>query len=87
MNFLKDWEGLSVRPVEFEECCLVRGSEEEGFKSIKLRSVVVSVELLVGAVLMSEHAAGAIHALLGVIEGPAVLALKLFIVSPPGGNC
>ena len=87
MNFLKDWEGLSVRPVEFEECCLVRGSEEEGFKSIKLRSVVVSVELLVGAVLMSEHAAGTIHALLGVIEGPAVLALKLFIVSPPGGNC
>ena len=47
----------------------------------------MSVELLVGAMLMSEHAAGAIHALLGVIEGPAVLALKLFIVSPPGGNC
>ena len=87
MNFLKDWEGLSVRPVEFEECCLVRGSEEEGFKSIKLRSVVVSVELLVGAVLMSEHAAGAIHALLGVIEGPAVLALELFIVTPPGCYC
>ena len=87
MNFLKDWEGPSVRPVELEESCLVRGSEEESLKSIKLGSVVVSVELLVGAVLMSEHATGAIHALLGVIEGPAVLALELFIVTPPGSYC
>ena len=87
MNFLKDWESFSDWPVQFEECCLVRGSEEEGLKSIKLGSIVVSVELLVRAVLMSEHAAGAIHALLGVIKGPAVLALELFIVSTPGSYC
>ena len=36
---------------------------------------------------MSEHAAGAIHALLGVVERPAVLALELFIVATPGSYC
>ena len=87
MYFLKDWEFLYARPVQFEECCLVRGSEEEGLKNVELGSVVVSMELLIGAVLMSEHAASTIHALLGVVEGPAVLALELLIVSPPGSNC
>ena len=87
MNLLKDWQSLSVRPVKFEEGSLVCGGEEEGLKSVKLRSVVVPVELLVRAVLMSEHAAGAIHALLSVVERPAVLALELFIVTTPGSQC
>ena len=87
MNLLKDWQSLSVRPVKFEEGSLVCGGEEEGLKSVKLRSVVVPVELLVRAVLMSEHAAGTIHALLSVVERPAVLALELFIVTTPGSQC
>ena len=35
--------------------------------------------------LVSEHAASAIHALLGVVEGPAVLALELVVVDAAGG--
>ena len=44
----------------------------------------MSVELLVGAMLVSEHAPGSIHALLGLVEGPAVLGLELLVVA---GDC
>ena len=87
MDLGEDWQSLSVRPVELEECGLGLGREEEGLKSVKLRSVVVPVELLVRAVLVSEHAASAIHALLRVVERPAVLALELFVVTTPGSHC
>ena len=87
MDLGEDWQSLSVRPVELEECSLRLGREEEGLKSVKLRSVVVPVELLVRAVLVSEHAASAIHALLRVVERPAVLALELFVVTTPGSHC
>ena len=87
MDLGEDWQSLSVRPAELEECSLRLGREEEGLKSVKLRSVVVPMELLVRAVLMTEHATGAIHALLRVVERPAVLALKLFIVATPGSHC
>jgi len=59
---------------------------KDGFESIELRSVVVPVKLLNAAMLVSEHAAGSIHALLGVVEGPAVLALELFVVTSASGG-
>lgn len=59
---------------------------EEGLKSIELRGVVVPVELLNAAMLVSEHAAGSVHALLGVVEGPAVLALELLVVASACGR-
>ena len=40
----------------------------------------MSVQLLVVAMLVAEHAASAIHALLRVVERPAVLALELVVV-------
>lgn len=44
----------------------------------------MSVELPVIAMLVAEHAAGAVHALLRVIEGPAVLRLELLVVLADG---
>ena len=41
----------------------------------------MSVQLLERAMLMAEHAALAIHALLGVVEGPAVFGLEESIVA------
>lgn len=38
------------------------------------------VELSEVTMLMSEHASVAVHTLLRVVEGPAVLGLKLFVV-------
>lgn len=45
------------------------------------------VQLLDVTMLMAEHAAGAIHALFRVVEGPAVLALELVIVNASGCLC
>lgn len=63
-----------------EEGRLTLGTFEEGLQNIYLWRVVVSVQLLVVAMLMSEHAASAVHALLRVVERPAVLALELVVV-------
>lgn len=40
----------------------------------------MSVELSIAAVLVAEHAARPVHALLRVVEGPAVLGLELLVV-------
>ena len=45
------------------------------------------VEVLEGAVFVSEDALGAIHALLGLEEGPTVLALELLGVVHACGKC
>ena len=44
----------------------------------------MSVQLLNIAMLVTEHAARAVHALLGVVEGPAVLALELVVIDASG---
>ena len=44
------------------------------------------VQLLNVAMLVTEHAAGAVHALLRVVEGPAVLALELIVVDASGSH-
>lgn len=42
------------------------------------------MQLLNIAMLVTEHAARAVHALLGVVEGPAVLALELVVIDASG---
>ena len=72
MYFLKDWEFLYARPVQFEECCLVRGSEEEGLKNVELRSVVVSMELAIVTMFVSKQASLAVWTHYFSIEGAAI---------------
>ena len=47
----------------------------------------MSVKLLVGAMLVSEHASAAIHALLGLVEGSAVFGLELLVIAGNGSHC
>ena len=67
-----------------DEGRLRAGTLEQGLQNIHLWRVVVSVQLLVVAMLVAEHATSAIHALLGVVEGPAVFALELVVVDAAG---
>jgi len=46
--------------------------------------VVVPVELLEAAMLVSEHAVATVHALLRVVEGPAILGFELLVVLAHG---
>ena len=45
------------------------------------------MQLLVAPVLVSEHATGSVHALLGLVESPAVLRLELLVVAADGSHC
>ena len=47
----------------------------------------MSMQLFNVTMLVSKHAAGAVHALLRVVERPAVLALELIVVDASGGLC
>lgn len=58
----------------------VFGAGVERLVNEKLRRVVVPVQLPEVAMLVAEHAPLAVHALLGLVEGPAVLALELLLV-------
>ena len=59
---------------------------EEELELVHLRGVVVSVQLFVGAVLVSEHAASAVHARLRVVESPTVLRLILSVICLYGSH-
>ena len=84
MDRLEDGETTGGRGVLLDKCLLVRGRGVKGLVLVNLGSVEVSVQLLERAMLMSEHAALAVHALLAVIESPAVLRLKEGIVGLDG---
>ena len=45
------------------------------------------MQLLVVTMFVPEHTARAVHALPGVVEYPAVLALELIVVDAAGGLC
>ena len=60
---------------------------EKGLQNVDLWRVVVSVQLLVVAMFVAEHAARAVHALPRVVEGPAVLALEFIVVDAAGSLC
>ena len=70
-----------------DEGSLRLGTVEKGLQNVHLWRVVVSVQLLVVAMLVSEHAAGTVHARPRVVEGPAVLALELVVVDAAGSLC
>ena len=70
-----------------DEGSLRLGTVEKGLQNVDLWSVVVSVQLLDVAMLVPEHAAGAVHARPRVVEGPAVLALELIVVDAAGSLC
>ena len=60
---------------------------EKGLQNVHLWRVIVSVQLLVVAMFVTEHAARAVHALSRVVEGPAVLTLELIVVDAAGSLC
>lgn len=66
---------------------LTLGTLEQSLQNVDLWRIVVSVQLLVVAMLVPEHAASAVHALLRVIERPAVLALELVVVDAASSLC
>ena len=70
-----------------DEGSLRLGTVEKGLQNVDLWRVVVSVQLLVVAMFVTEHAARAVHALSRVVEGPAVLALELVVVDAAGSLC
>ena len=63
---------------------MVFGVGEEGLENVQVGRVVVPVELLVVAMLVSEHAAAAVHALLRVVEGPTIFGLELLVILAHG---
>ena len=64
----------------FDEVGLVLGLLVECLQDKKLRRVIVPVQLVDVAVLMTVDAANAVHTRLGKVEAPTVLALELFKV-------
>ena len=80
VDVFEDWEALRLSVKSLDKGLFVGSG---GIKRLELEEhgrVVVSVELLEAAVFVTEHAALAIHALLGVVERPAVLALEKHVV-------
>lgn len=53
----------------------------ERLEDVEMGRVVVSVELVDAAVLVAEDAADAIHAVFGLIEGPAIFGLELLVLN------
>ena len=84
MDGLEDRKTTRGRGVLLNKCLLVRSRGVQGLVLVNLGRVVVSMQLLERAMLMSEHAALAVHALLAVIESPTVLRLEEGIVSLDG---
>ena len=56
------------------------------FQNVQLRCVVVPVELSEVAMLVAEHAAVAVHAVLRMVKGPTVLWLELFVIRTHSGS-
>ena len=84
MHLYKDWQSLCGGLVGVDEFALVDTGAKQGLKDEHLGCVVVPVQLLEVAMLVSEHAARAIHARLRVVERTAVVRLELFIVANDG---
>ena len=76
MDGLEDWQALRHRLVVAEESVLVGSTCVLGLQLEQLGLVEVSVELVEAVVLVSEHAALAVHAVLLRVECPAVLGLE-----------
>ena len=84
MDGLEDGKTARGRAVFLNKCLLVGGRGVQGLVLVNLGRVVVSMQLLERAMLMSEHATLAVHALLAVIESPTVLRLEEGIVGLDG---
>lgn len=84
LNLGKDFETISCWLILPDQSRWVLGRVENGLQDVNLRRVVMPVELGDVAMLVTEHAAGAVHALLRVVESPAVLRLKLLVVALSG---
>ena len=81
MDVLEDWKAMSRGAIGLHKCLFIGCRGVQRLKLVELRRVVVSVQLFERAMLVTEHAALAIHALLTVVEGPAVLGLEESIVA------
>ena len=84
VNLTENGQFFGGRLKVVHKCGLVFGVGEEGLENVQVGRVVVPVELPVVAMLVSEHTAATVHALLCVVEGPAVLGLELLVVLAHG---
>lgn len=81
VNLCKDWQSLCGGLVRVNEFALVVTRAKQGLKDEHLGRVVVPVQLLEVAMLVSEHAPRPIHASLRVVERAAVVRLELLVVA------
>ena len=84
MDGLENGQALGHRIVVAYKSFLVRCAGILGLQLEDLGLVVVSVELVEDVVLVSEHAASAIHAGFLRVEGPAVFGLEHIAVAGYG---
>ena len=87
MDGLEYWQALRHGLVVAEESVLVGSTCVLGLQLEQLGLVEVSVELVEAVVLVSEHAALAVHAVLLRVECPAVLGLEHVAITFDGLIC
>lgn len=67
--------------VSVDELSLALAGLVERLEDVEMGRVVVSVELVDAAVLVTKNASDTIHAVFGLIEGPAIFGLELFVLN------
>lgn len=77
---LKNRQSFGTGLVSLDKDCFAWSCRVEGLQRVQLRRVVVPVQLLKAAVLVTEHAVVALMAILRLVEVPAVLSLEGLLV-------
>ena len=87
VNAGENWQCLGDWFILLDKVSLVGGFLVKCLQHENLWRVVVPVQLLDVAMLVTVDATDAIHARLGEVEGPAVLALELVRLDTDGSLC
>ena len=85
VDFGENRECVCGRLIFFDKASLGVGFLKEGLQDEHLGRVVMPVQLLHAPVLVTVDAANAVHAVLRIVERPAVLALVVVDVDSEGG--